>query len=123
MSWCGILAGPGEAAAQAELTHLYLGGLITHVRSIPVGLRVAAWLAEYYPVLREQQEEAVLRELAEAQVGLEPGASRRSHRRRCTGRRKRSMRRMRCSGRSGGGGGSWRRLTGLPGTMPQAWRC
>ena len=65
------LAGP-EAAAQAELTHLYLGGLITHVRSIPVGLRVAAWLAEHYPVLREQQEEAVLRELAEAQVSLEP---------------------------------------------------
>ena len=64
------LAGP-EAAAQAELTHLYLGGLITHVRSIPVGLRVAAWLNEHYPVLCEQQEEAVLVELAEAKVTLE----------------------------------------------------
>ena len=115
------LAGP--EGAQAELTLLYLGGLITHVRSIPVGLRVAAWLAEHYPVLREQQEEAVLRELAEAQVSLEPTHQARSHRRRCTGRRKRSMRLMRCSGRSGGGGGSWLRLTGLPGTMGQARRC
>lgn len=66
----GELAGLALVAEQSELARIFLGGLITHVRSAPVGLRVAAWLSEYYPALQEQQREVVALELAEAKETL-----------------------------------------------------
>ena len=47
-------------------------GLLTHLRSIPIGLRVAAWLAQHYPELREPQQSVVLRELDDAKATLAP---------------------------------------------------
>ena len=43
-------------------TQMY-GGLITHLRSVPVGLRVARWLRESFPELRTLQRSAVDQEL------------------------------------------------------------
>ena len=57
-------------AEQNELTRILLGGLITHLRSVPIGLRVAAWLAEHYPALWEQQQQMMTAELAEAKETL-----------------------------------------------------
>lgn len=57
-------------AEQNELARMLLAGLITHLRSIPIGLRVAAWLAENYPALQEQQQQVVAAELAEAKETL-----------------------------------------------------
>ncbi len=68
----GKLARFGVTAAQAgQLAGVYLGGLLTHLRSIPIGMRVAEWLAENYPALRASQRATVLKELAEAKGSLQ----------------------------------------------------
>ncbi len=46
-----------EAASQ-----MY-GGLITHLRSVPVGLRIARWLRESFPEVHALQRSAVDQEL------------------------------------------------------------
>ena len=47
----------------AELQGQFLGGLITHLRSIPVGLRVSQWLETNYPTLKPLEETHVQEEL------------------------------------------------------------
>jgi hypothetical protein len=47
------------SAMQAQ----FLDGLITHLRSVPVGLRVNEWLTEKYPELEELQKKHVQKEL------------------------------------------------------------
>ena len=43
------------------------GGLITHLRSVPVGLRIARWLRESFPELQTLQRSAVDEELKQNQ--------------------------------------------------------
>jgi hypothetical protein len=52
------------AASELEqlATQMY-GGLITHLRSVPVGLRIARWLHENFPELHALQRSAVDQEL------------------------------------------------------------
>ena len=52
------------AASELEeaATQMY-GGLITHLRSVPVGLRIAGWLRESFPELHALQRSAVDQEL------------------------------------------------------------
>lgn len=45
-------------------------GLLLHLRSIPVGLRVSEWLVELYPDLAEAQQASVRKELQQAQATL-----------------------------------------------------
>ncbi len=74
------LRSPGASFAQHSLSQKQLAelqaqlcqGLLVHLRSIPIGLRVAAWLAQHYPELREAQQIVVLRELDEAKATLAP---------------------------------------------------
>ena len=67
------LAKYGLSNAQiAELASMFYDGLLTHLRSIPVGLRVAEWLHENYPELREGQRTTVLKEIADAKGTLQP---------------------------------------------------
>ena len=47
-------------------------GLMLQLRSVPVGLRVDAWVRKEYPGLHEQQEDAARRQLAENQQSLSP---------------------------------------------------
>ena len=51
-------------------------GLLAQLRSMPVGLRVDAWIRSEFPGLREQQEAAVRRQAAENQQTLDPEARR-----------------------------------------------
>lgn len=46
-----------------ELRDQYLGGLLTHLRSVPIGLRVTEWLSTSYPDLDPLQHAHVLKEL------------------------------------------------------------
>lgn len=72
------LAGPGGKLESFGLTpaqinqmaDTYLSGLMTHLRSIPIGMRVAEWIADNYPELAQSQSAAVVKELAEAQGAL-----------------------------------------------------
>jgi len=56
----------------AELQNQWLQGLRIHLLSIPLGMRVAQWLANTYPELQAAQQVQVLRELAEAKAALSP---------------------------------------------------
>jgi hypothetical protein len=47
-------------------------GLLLHLRSIPIGLRVSEWLAQRYPELTSAQEASVRKELDQAQATLRP---------------------------------------------------
>jgi len=47
-------------------------GLMAQLRSVPVGLRLDAWVRNEYPGLRDQQEEATRLQLAENQLVLGP---------------------------------------------------
>jgi hypothetical protein len=51
-----------KKAQIAELQTQFLGGLIVHLRSVPVGLRVSEWLAANYPELEELEKEHVQKE-------------------------------------------------------------
>ena len=76
----GMLSGPsgtlekfGLQPAQLEqMAATFLSGLMTHLRSIPVGMRIAEWIYAGFPALLPSQRVTVLKELAEAQQGLQP---------------------------------------------------
>jgi hypothetical protein len=52
----GTLAGRGLSPADAEqVAGMVFDGLMTHLRSIPVGLRIADWIHANYPALRASQ--------------------------------------------------------------------
>jgi len=56
----------------AELQNQFLQAVLVHLLSIPIGMRVAAWLRDTYPELQEAQKVQVLRELAEGREALSP---------------------------------------------------
>ena len=47
-----------------EMRDQYLSGLLIHLRSVPIGLRISEWLSENYPELDNLQREHVEKELA-----------------------------------------------------------
>ena len=49
-----------------------VGGLFTQLRSIPVGMRIDAWLAEEYPALADEQAASFAVQQEEALVSLSP---------------------------------------------------
>lgn len=61
-----------SSAQRTQMASAFYDGLLTHLRSIPIGLRVAEWLHENYPELREGQRATVLKEIADAKGTLQP---------------------------------------------------
>lgn len=61
-----------ESAQLGQMAANFYGGLLTHLRSVPIGLRIADWIFDRYPGLRASQRATVLKELAEAKAALQP---------------------------------------------------
>jgi hypothetical protein len=69
----GTLAGRGLSPGDAEhAAGMVFDGLMTHLRSIPVGMRIADWIYANYPALHTSQHTTALKELAEAKASLQP---------------------------------------------------
>lgn len=60
---------PEQAAGIAER---YYANLMVHLRSIPIAMRISAWLADDYPELRQLQRQQALLELRQAEEALQP---------------------------------------------------
>lgn len=60
---------PGTAP---QFCRVLLDGLLNHLRSIPVGMRVDRWLADQCPDLADLQKASVLRQLQDAAATLAP---------------------------------------------------
>lgn len=60
------------AAAVRTMTDQVFDGIMTQIRSLPVGMRVDAWLRETYPGLNAQQELSLAAQQAQAAQGLSP---------------------------------------------------
>lgn len=58
--------------ALPQLCQMLLDGLLNHLRSIPVGMRVGRWLATEFPALAESQEASILREIQDSIATLAP---------------------------------------------------
>jgi hypothetical protein len=58
--------------ALPQLCQIILDGLLSHLRSIPVGMRVDGWLATEMPELAESQKASILRQLDDAMATLAP---------------------------------------------------
>lgn len=56
------------------LRNQFFEGLMLQLRSVPIGLRVDAWVRKEYPGLHEQQEDSARRQLAENQQVFSPQA-------------------------------------------------
>jgi hypothetical protein len=69
----GNLARYGLQPTQAaQMASTLFNGLMTHLLSIPVSMRVADWIYANYPALHASQRAAVLKELAEAKAAAQP---------------------------------------------------
>jgi hypothetical protein len=69
----GTLAGFGLGPAELEqMASNLTGGLMTHLLSIPVSMRIADWIHASYPALHASQQAAVLIELADAKASVQP---------------------------------------------------
>lgn len=58
--------------ALPQLCQILGSGLLSHLRSIPVGMRVDRWLATDFPALAELQKASVLRQLQDSVATLAP---------------------------------------------------
>ncbi len=58
--------------AVPQLCQILRDGLLSHLRTIPLGMRVDRWLATEFPSLAELQKAAVLRQLQDAVTTLAP---------------------------------------------------
>ena len=70
-----MLLDPKIPAVVRSMTDRLLHGLITQLRSYPVGLRVDAWLHNGYPDLRELQTKGIRSQLEENILALKAGTS------------------------------------------------
>ena len=61
---------PREASAQLAKT--LCAGLLNHLRSIPIGMRVDAWIATEFPELADLQRQGLLRQLEDTAMTLAP---------------------------------------------------
>lgn len=59
-------------AALPQFVQMLRDGLLQHLRSIPVGMRVDRWLASEFPELKELQRQAVQQQLQDAVLTLAP---------------------------------------------------
>jgi hypothetical protein len=66
-----ILSALGQAGLD-RLRDQMFDGLMPQLRSMPVGLRVDAWITREYPELAEQQREAAARQLNDNAASLQP---------------------------------------------------
>ena len=66
------LIGQLPAEAAATLVKMLRDGLLNHLRSTPVGMRVDEWIAADFPELADLQRRALLRELEDAATTLAP---------------------------------------------------
>lgn len=58
--------------ALPQLCQILRDGLLNHLRSIPLGMRVDRWLATEFPALAELQQASILRQLQDSVATLEP---------------------------------------------------
>ncbi|MEQ2005174.1 MAG: hypothetical protein ABMA26_00130 [Limisphaerales bacterium] len=58
--------------ALPQLCQILRDGLLNHLRSIPLGMRVDRWLATEFPALAELQQASVLRQLQDSITTLAP---------------------------------------------------
>ena len=58
--------------AEREVTAQVLGGLMTQLRSVPIGMRIDAWLWEDHPGLRAAQSESLAAQQATNAQALGP---------------------------------------------------
>jgi hypothetical protein len=58
--------------ALPQLCQILRDGLLSHLRSIPLGMRVDRWLAREFPALAELQRASILRQLQVSLVTLAP---------------------------------------------------
>lgn len=63
---------PLDQPTVAAFAEQLLGGLMTQLRSAPLGLRIDSWLSSAYPVFDKQQRTSVGRQLQEAAAVLSP---------------------------------------------------
>lgn len=64
------------AGGLSQIRDQMLNGLILQLRSMPIGLRVDAWLTEHYPALKDQQRAIIGRQLTENMAALSPEVKR-----------------------------------------------
>jgi hypothetical protein len=60
------------ATAIPQLCQMLLDGVLNHLRSIPLGMRVDRWLATEFPALAKLQRASVLRQLQDCVATLAP---------------------------------------------------
>ena len=56
----------------SNLLERLFGGLILQLRSMPISVRVDAWIQRSYPELAEQQKKAIVRQLNDNSMSLKP---------------------------------------------------
>ncbi len=61
-----------DKQVRAGLQEQFLGGILQQLRSMPIGLRVDAWIRQTYPSLEEQQKKATVQQLNDNAVSLGP---------------------------------------------------
>ena len=57
---------------RSKMVEQFFGGIIQQLRSVPIGLRVDAWIHQNYPLLIEQQKQAIDRQLNDNTTSLRP---------------------------------------------------
>lgn len=67
----------GQLAAYSEtvrdqLTSQFLDGILTQVRSYPVGMRIDSWIYDAFPALRELQQAGIEKQLADNLGAISP---------------------------------------------------
>ncbi|MDP9476129.1 MAG: hypothetical protein M3R38_10680, partial [Actinomycetota bacterium] len=58
--------------AVEQLTDQFFDGLLTQLRSYPIGMRIDRWIRDTYPALHEVQEDSIDRQQQENVQGLSP---------------------------------------------------
>jgi hypothetical protein len=66
------VAGSLPPQALPQLSGMLLDGLLSHLRSVPVGMRVDRWLATDFPELATEQKSSIFRQIQDAVATLAP---------------------------------------------------
>jgi hypothetical protein len=66
------VAGALPQQALPQLCGMLLDGLLSHLRSIPVSMRVDRWLAKDFPDLAELQKSSIVRQVQDSAAALAP---------------------------------------------------
>lgn len=60
------------AAQVSSIAQQFYSNLMVHLRSVPVGMRIATWLADEYPELGQLERQQALADLRQAEEALQP---------------------------------------------------